>query len=96
MSDIARHQKKTSVKDFTTLGAGKTLDSIWQMAELGDVWFGGGNSFQYEHGIDGRDRAREERRSETACMEAVGGAGSSIEELLCAALAGGLIERDRD
>ena len=28
--DVARHQKKTSVKDFTTLGTEKTLGSLWE------------------------------------------------------------------
>jgi len=33
MFDIARHQKKTSVKDFTTLGTEKTLGSLWEREE---------------------------------------------------------------
>ena len=33
MFDIARHQKKTSVKDFTTLGTEKTLGSLWEGEE---------------------------------------------------------------
>ena len=33
MFDIARHQKKTSVKDFTTLGTEKTLGSFWEREE---------------------------------------------------------------
>ena len=31
--DIARHQKKTSAKDFTTLGTEKTLGSLWEREE---------------------------------------------------------------
>ena len=34
MFDIARHRKKTSAKDFTTLGTEKTLGSLWER-ELG-------------------------------------------------------------
>ena len=33
MFDIDRHQKKTSVKGFTTLGAEKTLGSLWEREE---------------------------------------------------------------
>jgi len=33
MFDIARHQKKTSVKDFTTLDTEKTLGSLWEREE---------------------------------------------------------------
>ncbi len=33
MFDIARHQKKTSVKDFTTLGTEETLGSLWEREE---------------------------------------------------------------
>ena len=33
MFDIARHQKKTCVKDFTTLGTEKTLGSLWEREE---------------------------------------------------------------
>ena len=33
MFDIARHQKKTSVKDPTTLGTEKTLGSLWEREE---------------------------------------------------------------
>ena len=33
MFDVARHQKKTSVMDFTTLGTEKTLDSLCEREE---------------------------------------------------------------
>ena len=33
MFDIARHQKETSVKFFTTLGTEKTLGSLWEREE---------------------------------------------------------------
>ena len=33
MFDIARHQKKTSAKDFTTLGTEKTWVSLWEREE---------------------------------------------------------------
>ena len=37
MFDIARHQKKTSVKDFTTSGTEKTLGSLWEREEYIDM-----------------------------------------------------------
>ena len=37
MFDIARHQKKTSAKDFTTLGTEKTLGSLWERKEYSNV-----------------------------------------------------------
>ena len=37
MSDIAGHQKKTSVKDFMTLGTEKTWGSLWQMEEYNNI-----------------------------------------------------------
>lgn len=33
MFDVSRHQKKTSVKDFTTVGTEKTLGSLWEREE---------------------------------------------------------------
>ena len=33
MFDIARHQKKKSDKDFTTLGTKKSLSSLWEREE---------------------------------------------------------------
>ena len=44
MFDIARHQKRSSVKEFTTLGTEKTLGSLWEreeyssMCSKGDLW----------------------------------------------------------
>ena len=37
MFDIARHQKKTSAKDFATLGTEKTLDSLWEREEYSNM-----------------------------------------------------------
>ena len=37
MFDIARHQKKTNARDFTTLGTEKTLGSLWEREEYSNM-----------------------------------------------------------